>query len=589
MQVEPSPQSTTQSRPVFEIGLVMAGAISAGAYTAGVVDFLIEALDRWYATHNGNPPHDVKLRVVSGASAGGMVGSIFTAALGGDTLQPVKDRPEAGTKSKNELYRAWVQEIDIVHLLQSKDLDRKRLLSVLDSTKLREIAQHAIEVKPVATPAFSKRRPYLADPFELILSVANLRGVPYILALQGGVERMTCHADYMHFAVGANPPREPAIMLDPSDYSTEEWKTLSKAALATGAFPFGLAPHNLSRNAKEYAGKRWPVTLYKDGQEFTEFRALTPELPDAEETYDFLCVDGGLLNNEPFNLAHSVLTPQSGGRNEQGGLKSDRAIVLIAPFPSGAAKKYQAPGNLLSFSGSILSSLLAQVRFSPEELLLASDDNIYSRFMISPKRPERFEQGDIACGTLEGFGGFIHEPFRHHDFMLGRRNCQRFLEAGFTLPCGDESGAPGNPLFANWDEASRQQFRVRSNADRSWQLPIIPCVGAALNEAPLPDWPSYPPEKIDRLLRQIGGRMTNAGKLFIDLHAKSWISRSFLRTALWAEKGKVLRWIRGTIVADLREHKVLSENPRKKRPWKKLIFWLFLIGIAAAAAVSVWA
>jgi len=28
---------------VFEIGLVMSGAVSAGAYTAGVVDFLIEA------------------------------------------------------------------------------------------------------------------------------------------------------------------------------------------------------------------------------------------------------------------------------------------------------------------------------------------------------------------------------------------------------------------------------------------------------------------------------------------------------------------------------------------------------------------
>jgi hypothetical protein len=34
----------------FEIGLVMAGAVSAGAYTAGVVDFLIQALDQWHAT-----------------------------------------------------------------------------------------------------------------------------------------------------------------------------------------------------------------------------------------------------------------------------------------------------------------------------------------------------------------------------------------------------------------------------------------------------------------------------------------------------------------------------------------------------------
>ena len=27
----------------------MAGAISAGAYTAGVLDFLMEAMDEWYA------------------------------------------------------------------------------------------------------------------------------------------------------------------------------------------------------------------------------------------------------------------------------------------------------------------------------------------------------------------------------------------------------------------------------------------------------------------------------------------------------------------------------------------------------------
>ena len=33
----------------FEIGLVMGGAVSAGAYTAGVLDFLFETLDAWEA------------------------------------------------------------------------------------------------------------------------------------------------------------------------------------------------------------------------------------------------------------------------------------------------------------------------------------------------------------------------------------------------------------------------------------------------------------------------------------------------------------------------------------------------------------
>lgn len=33
----------------FELGLCMAGAVSAGAYTAGVLDLLIEALDAFEA------------------------------------------------------------------------------------------------------------------------------------------------------------------------------------------------------------------------------------------------------------------------------------------------------------------------------------------------------------------------------------------------------------------------------------------------------------------------------------------------------------------------------------------------------------
>ena len=59
----------------FEIGLVMAGAVSAGAYTAGVLDFLIQALDQWHEGKRGDDPrcprHDVSLKVLAGASAGG--------------------------------------------------------------------------------------------------------------------------------------------------------------------------------------------------------------------------------------------------------------------------------------------------------------------------------------------------------------------------------------------------------------------------------------------------------------------------------------------------------------------------------------
>lgn len=33
---------------IFEVGLVLSGTVSAGPYTAGVIDYLIEALDAWY-------------------------------------------------------------------------------------------------------------------------------------------------------------------------------------------------------------------------------------------------------------------------------------------------------------------------------------------------------------------------------------------------------------------------------------------------------------------------------------------------------------------------------------------------------------
>ena len=62
----------------FEIGLVMAGAVSAGAYTAGVVDFLIQALDQWHEGKRGDDPrcprHDVSLKVMAGALGRGHVG-----------------------------------------------------------------------------------------------------------------------------------------------------------------------------------------------------------------------------------------------------------------------------------------------------------------------------------------------------------------------------------------------------------------------------------------------------------------------------------------------------------------------------------
>lgn len=72
--------ASTPKAETFEIGLVLAGAISAGAYSAGVMDFLIEALDAWEEAKvnapGSVPTHSIRIKVIAGASAGAMNGAI---------------------------------------------------------------------------------------------------------------------------------------------------------------------------------------------------------------------------------------------------------------------------------------------------------------------------------------------------------------------------------------------------------------------------------------------------------------------------------------------------------------------------------
>ena len=98
-----------QDNNTFDIGLVLAGAVSAGAYSAGVIDFLIEAIDRWYAVRESEisrgvpferrlaPPHNVRLRAMSGSSAGSMVAALAAVVLN-ETPCPVN--PESPTSKK---------------------------------------------------------------------------------------------------------------------------------------------------------------------------------------------------------------------------------------------------------------------------------------------------------------------------------------------------------------------------------------------------------------------------------------------------------------------------------------------------------
>jgi predicted acylesterase/phospholipase RssA len=103
--------SDNPTNPAFQVGICMAGAVSAGAYTAGVMDYLLEALTAYEEKRgkDGFPSHKVEIPVMGGASAGGMTAIITAAALQQGITpitmplnDPLQERPE------NILYHSWV-------------------------------------------------------------------------------------------------------------------------------------------------------------------------------------------------------------------------------------------------------------------------------------------------------------------------------------------------------------------------------------------------------------------------------------------------------------------------------------------------
>ena len=570
----------------FEIGLVMAGAVSAGAYTAGVLDFLIQALDQWHEGKRGNDPrcprHDVSLKVLAGASAGGMSVAIAAAQLC-EPHTPAAD-PRSPGPPDNKLLRSWVRCIDIARLLATSDLDSDPggdVRSLLDSTALDEIAAAVFRREDGPPPP---ERSYLADPLHILLTVTNLQSIPYEVRFLGEGDRpprMSMHGDHLHFALGRSPGLRPEIRpLPPGRYEDPHWGALSQSALATGAFPLGLAPREVSRKMKEYADREWPIPgpVEEGGRVVRcgQFRSIPPDFPaairdDPDAELKFLCIDGGVVDNEPLNLARRVLDGDRYFAPLTRGDRVDRALIAIAPFPDLPTFTVPPPGTgppfLLNVLAAALAGVVNQARFDPKFAIEERDPEAFHRFMIAPRRdappPEARTRAHLACGSVGGFGGFLCEDFRAHDFQLGRRNCQQFLNSVFVLP--DEE-ANRNPLFATgWTEAARVHFRIVEGADGLERprgkapgagdkvyLPIIPLWGTAAEEVPLMDWPRYEPVQLETLRGQFAKRLDAVTRRIIDRNVQSPFRRLWLRGARRFLTRRLAEAIVRTMADDLR-------------------------------------
>lgn len=545
----------------FRVGLCMAGAVSAGAYTAGVVDYLLEALQEWENRRGqaGVPTHKVTIPVIGGASAGGMTGVVAASALEGKiqkvpvpaTNEILKEHPE------NRFYNTWVDllgEDMFQKMLNNSDIKKGgNVIALLNSQFIDEIADKIVKTD-TNTP--KPERPYFEYPVKLFTTLSNLEGYDYNIDFNSSISRekyvMTVHNDYACFGLYDTPEQKQQIQEGwiPLNFRKKENTAIAKnAAMATGAFPIGLESRILERKADDIR----KITFFKD--DFIQ-------IPNIPENHKTLNIDGGMINNEPFEKVREVLDDITRERTRKLDKEElvkmnmeydtfSNTVLMIDPFPS-KAKEDRVPFNydkdILSVFGKLLGAVTNQMKVKAEDYMLAMQSTYASQFLVSPSRYFKDAQGNqvdafgenaIACGTLAGFGGFISKEFRVHDYYLGRFNCEIFLRDYFTIP---KSAIDNNPIFKN-GYAGINIDNFKSTKDYSYQ--IIPIFSAHPEEGyfPMPiftngsNWPLIKEQEIDKLKPHVKRR---AEKIIMNLAKLNFINRALLFIGVKVVLGRML-------------------------------------------------
>lgn len=578
----------------FRIGLTFAGAVSGGAYTAGVVDFLVEALNAWYAAkadpgRDDVPEHEVSIDVITGTSAGSVTAALMLGALRG----PVSHVSAGAVPPKGApapmLFDTWVNGLSIDALLKDDDLkaNGNKVVSLLDSTVLGTLGDKMITTVPAK---FAPRPQWLNEKLKVIFCTTNVHGVPYRIPMAGvgSAHDMWQHADYGQFVYSDTDPGPllPGVCwvdrMDPTNNTPASpgkaaWETLRDMALASSAFPIGLAPRLVEHAATEYNARQWPVP--KGPPECCAVQSIATPWDNQQQPAKparFLSVDGGQANNESFELARQVLADGPCKHNDRGELTVDRAVILLDPFlDPWKPQDYQKALNqaniddgrpdVLGLLKPLLGSMLTQCRFKREELALAQDETVYSRYLLAPTRivngAVSHDADALASGGLGAFSGFLDRELRVHDYLLGRHNAREFLLKDFAVPLEHAMLKPcmaryqnpvdlGQYTHTDTDPVTGATVRYAS---------IIPLMKALRDvDEDYPPWPALSQDFVQNLEKPVKKRL---GKVVSSLLSDvgCWLFRWFGGKII---TGKVVKYALGAICCDLRKWNLISgKNP----------------------------
>lgn len=546
----------------IHIGLVMAGAVTAGAFTGGVMDYLLNSLESWQQAYQNNDPRaprpNVKIDTMTGASAGSIAAAVTLIGLLTKQCESVDDDPKE--KQTNNLhYDTWVKfglnegETIIDKIFETGDIGAKGDVKSLLNTGFMDDIILQIKKLVEETEELCELPPYINNNLEILMTLSNLRGIPIDLSFSQNskqvVHSMTYHKAFTHFEY--NKEGDDAARLPLDLKIPESLHLFLNSARASGAFPIGLKAVPFKKISKDYIKANLK-------QIFGEEVSLNPRI---KGDYEFLAVDGGMTNNEPIAEAIRILKSRkttertdtirnitqqmnmsAADINET--FKADVAvelnqknpIILIDPFPSYVEsmkrerKEYQLDrDNIFQLVPQLLSTLRNQVLFKENDIVdLFSDTS--NRKMIWPTRYDETGKklsNPIATGGMGGFTGFFDKSFRHHDYMLGKKNCQNFVRYYFNQSIEDAEAS-------GWTAEQIEEFHIIDKDTQEKRVPIIPDFRITgrekdrsflpkIEEDNFPDWPQVDEKQFikDQLKPKLKNRVDGILKSLLSSKTKA--------------------------------------------------------------------
>ncbi|MCC6727519.1 MAG: hypothetical protein IT258_23645 [Saprospiraceae bacterium] len=510
-----------QQPPIFRLGIVMAGAVSAGAYTAGVMDYLFETLELWEQKKRINrqiladcgddwekarqnpdfdpsvPMHQVVLEAIAGASAGGMTAGITALSM----FEGFHFYDENSDNKQNRLYHSWVNLNDeagkptFEQMLETTDIDEDGTVSSILNSKPIDIIADRLDSIQVNRQLADLG--YVSPNLNLILTLCSLRGIPIdinfntrtveapskeevtarkvVVPKQEIPKTAPAHRMFLHKGVGQfafvngqpKPDEDYVLQIDPT--VKEHRKMLIEVAKATGAFPVGLKHRVLEMPDGKYVQAQVRRLFGMERQD--RFNVAV----DADKPFRFVAVDGGAINNEPIGEVDNILEDlfdqdcKNGIANEY---HKNFGIIMIDPFPDfDTTEEVEEKESLTTIPFKLFGALRSQAMLKEGDIRRGFRGVDYTRGLVFPSKknaktgePKKFA---IACASLDGFGGFLSREFRHHDFLLGRRNCQSFIRKFFTVP-------ETSPVLGQWTEEMKERCGIQYEGDDRLYFPIIP-------------------------------------------------------------------------------------------------------------------